>query len=118
MKAAYIEQQGGPEVFKFGELPDPKAGAGEIVVDIVAASVNGADYKVRNGGYGTTLKFPYVLGRFDFSGTVSAVGEGVNDFKIGDEVFAVLPGGLRALMRRRSRSRLTSWRRSLRASRM
>jgi len=62
------------------------------VVDIAAATVNGADWKVRNGDYGTALKFPYVLGR-DFSGTVAAVGEGVTDFKIGDEVFAVLPAG-------------------------
>src|SRR5262245_10687851 len=92
MKAAYIEKNGGPEVFKYGDLPDPKAGAGEIVVDIVAATVNGADWKVRNGDYGTSLKFPYVLGR-DFSGTVGAVGEGVTDFKVGDEVFAVLPPG-------------------------
>ncbi|MBM3529099.1 MAG: NADP-dependent oxidoreductase [Alphaproteobacteria bacterium] len=92
MKAAYIEQNGGPDVFKYGDLPDPKAGPGEIVVDIVAATVNGADWKVRNGDYGTALKFPYVLGR-DFSGTVAAVGEGVADFKPGDEVFAVLPAG-------------------------
>ncbi len=91
MKAAYLDQTGGPDVFKFGDLPDPKAGAGEIVVDIVAASVNGADWKVRKGEY-AALKFPYVLGR-DFSGTVSAVGEGVNEFKTGDEVFAVLPPG-------------------------
>ncbi len=93
MKAAYIERNGGPEVFVYGDLPDPKAGAGEIVVDIVAATVNGADWRVRDGGYGTALKFPYVLGR-DFSGAVSAVGEGVTDFKVGDEVFAVLPPGL------------------------
>ena len=92
MKASYLEQHGGPEVLKYGELPDPKAGAGEIVVDIVAATVNGADWRVRAGGYGTALKFPYVLGR-DFSGTVSALGEGVTDFKIGDAVFAVLPPG-------------------------
>jgi NADPH:quinone reductase-like Zn-dependent oxidoreductase len=91
MKAAYLEQQGGPEVLKYGELPDPKPGPGEVLVDIVAASVNGADWKVRTGGYGA-LKFPYVLGR-DFSGTVSALGEGVTDFKVGDEVFAVLPAG-------------------------
>jgi NADPH:quinone reductase-like Zn-dependent oxidoreductase len=91
MKAAYLEQQGGPEVFKYGDLPDPKAGAGELVVDIVAATVNGADWKVRTGDYGA-LKFPYVLGR-DFSGTVSAVGEGVTGFKPGDAVFAVLPPG-------------------------
>jgi len=92
MKAAYIEKNGGPEVFKYGDLPDPKAGPGEIVVDIVAATVNGADWKVRDGGYGNSMKFPYVLGR-DFSGTVAAVGEGVTDFKVGDEVFAVLPPG-------------------------
>lgn len=92
MKAAYIEKNGGPEVFKYGDLPDPKAGPGEIGVDIVAATVNGADWRVRDGGYGNTMKFPYVLGR-DFSGTVAAVGEGVTGFKVGDEVFAVLPPG-------------------------
>ena len=92
MKASYLDQHGGPEVLKYGDLPDPKAGAGEVVVDIVAATVNGADWKVRNGDYGTALKFPYVLGR-DFSGTVRAVGEGVTDFKVGDAVFAVLPPG-------------------------
>jgi NADPH:quinone reductase-like Zn-dependent oxidoreductase len=92
MKAAYLEQQGGPDVLKYGDLPDPKAGLGEVVVDIVAASVNGADWKVRAGGYGTTLKFPYILGR-DFSGTVAALGEGVTDFKVGDAVFGVLPPG-------------------------
>src|SRR5687767_10890189 len=92
MKASYIERHGGPEVLQYGDLPDPKAGPGDVVVDIAAASVNGADWKVRNGDYGTTLKFPYVLGR-DFSGTVSALGEGVTDFKVGDAVFGVLPPG-------------------------
>jgi len=92
MKAAYIERNGGPEVFKYGDLPDPKPGPGDVVVDIVASTVNGADWKVRNGDYGTKLNFPYVLGR-DFSGTVAAVGEGVTDFKAGDAVFGVLPPG-------------------------
>ncbi len=91
MKAAYLEQTGGPEVLKYGDLPDPKAGPGDVLVDIVAASVNGADWKVRAGEY-AALKFPYVLGR-DFSGTVSALGEGVADFKVGDAVFGVLPPG-------------------------
>src|SRR5690606_25369648 len=92
MKASYLEHTGGPEVLKYGDLPNPTAGPGEVVVDIVAASVNGADWKVRNGDYGTALKAPYILGR-DFSGTVSAVGEGVTDFKVGDAVFGVLPPG-------------------------
>src|SRR5438876_996893 len=88
MKAAFIERHGGPEVLKFGEMPDPVAAAGEVVVDIVAASVNGADWKVREGKSGQLSKFPYILGR-DFSGVVSAVGEGVTDLSVGDEVFAV-----------------------------
>jgi NADPH:quinone reductase-like Zn-dependent oxidoreductase len=49
MRAAFIERHGGPEVLKFGEMPDPVAASGEVVVDIVAASVNGADWKVREG---------------------------------------------------------------------
>jgi NADPH:quinone reductase-like Zn-dependent oxidoreductase len=92
MKAAYIERNGGPEVFKYGDLPDPTLGPGDVLVDIHAATVNGADWKVRNGDYGTSMKFPYVLGR-DFSGTVAALGEGVTDFKVGDAVFGVLPAG-------------------------
>src|SRR3954467_1942969 len=88
MKAAYIERHGGPEVLKFGEMPDPVAAPGEVVVNIVAASVNGADWKVREGKSGQLSKFPYILGR-DFSGVISAVGDGVGDLRVGDEVFAV-----------------------------
>src|SRR5215203_6622987 len=91
MKAVYIQQFGGPEVVKYGDLPDPSAGPGQIVVDTFAASVNGADWKVRAGNHGQQ-KFPLVLGR-DFSGVVSAVGEGVADLRIGDEVFGVLELG-------------------------
>ena len=62
MKAAYIERYGGPEVLRYGDLPDPSAGPGEVVVDISAATVNAADWKSRSGGY-DGAKFPYVLGR-------------------------------------------------------
>ena len=92
MKAAYIERHGGPEVLKYGDMPDPVAGAGQVVVDIVAASVNGADWKVREGKSGQLSHFPYILGR-DFSGVVSAVGSGVTDLRVGDEVFAVCDAG-------------------------
>jgi NADPH:quinone reductase-like Zn-dependent oxidoreductase len=91
MKAVYIRQFGGPEVLEYGDLPDPSAGAGQIVVDTVAASVNGADWKARAGHYGKPT-FPLILGR-DFSGVVSAVGTGVADLRIGDEVFGVLETG-------------------------
>jgi NADPH:quinone reductase-like Zn-dependent oxidoreductase len=92
MKAAYIERHGGPEVLKFGDMPDPVARPGEVVVDIVAASVNGADWKVREGKSGQLAHFPYILGR-DFSGVVAAVGDGVTDLRVGDEVFAVCDAG-------------------------
>ena len=91
MKAAYIDRFGGPEVLQYGDLPDPVASAGQVIVDVVAASVNGADWRVRAGQYGQAT-FPLVLGR-DFSGTVAALGEGVNDFKVGDAVFGVLEAG-------------------------
>ena len=88
MKAAYIEGHGGPEALKYGDRPDPVAGADEVVVDIHAASINGADWKVRAGGSIPQSAFPYILGR-DFSGVVSAVGEDVDDLQIGDHVFVV-----------------------------
>src|SRR5262249_3649534 len=91
MKAVFIEKFGGPEVLKYGDLPDPVAAPGEVVVDVHAASVNGADWKVRVGQYKQT-KFPFALGR-DFSGVVSAVGAGVDVLKVGDAVFGVLEAG-------------------------
>lgn len=91
MKAALISAHGGPEVLHYGDAPDPVAGPGEVVVDIHAATVNAADYKVRLGEYGKK-NFPYILGR-DFSGVVSALGDGVSDLKLGDAVFGVTDQG-------------------------
>src|SRR5215813_3171524 len=93
MKAIIMDRHGGLEVLRYGELPDPVPDAGQVLVDIHAASVNGADTKVREGGAYTTIsKFPYVLGR-DFSGVVAALGAGVTDFSVGDAVFGVLAAG-------------------------
>lgn len=91
MKAAYIERFGGPEVLLYGTLPDPQPGPGQVVVDVAAASVNGADPKVALGEY-KQVQFPVILGR-DFSGVVSAVGEDVADLARGDAVFGVLETG-------------------------
>ena len=89
MKAAYFMKNGGPEVMQYGDVPDPVAGPGQVLVDVHAASVNGADWKVRAGSYAPITQFPYIPGR-DFSGVVSALGEGVKDFKVGDPVFGVV----------------------------
>ncbi|HEX9685814.1 MAG TPA: NADP-dependent oxidoreductase [Burkholderiales bacterium] len=89
MKAAYFMKNGGPEVMQYGDVADPVAGPGQVLVDVHAASVNGADWKVRAGSYAPITQFPYIPGR-DFSGVVSALGEGVKDFKVGDPVFGVV----------------------------
>jgi NADPH:quinone reductase-like Zn-dependent oxidoreductase len=88
MKASFFRKYGGPEVFEYGELPDPVPAAGEVVVDIHAASINAADWKMRAGQYPAKIDFPHVPGR-DFSGVVAALGKGASDFKVGDAVFGV-----------------------------
>ncbi len=94
MQAVLMDDYGGPEVLRLGEAVDPVAGPGEIVVDIHAASVNAADWKVREGFRRDDVKlaFPHILGR-DFSGVVRTMGEGVTDLAPGDAVFAVIERG-------------------------
>jgi len=92
LKAVLLTQHGGPENLRLGDVPDPVPAPGEVLVDVHAASVNAADYKVRLGSYDSKLRFPYILGR-DFSGVVSARGAGVTDFAVGDPVFGVLDAG-------------------------
>jgi NADPH:quinone reductase-like Zn-dependent oxidoreductase len=94
MKAVLLTGHGGPEMLRYGEAPDPVAGPGDVVVDIHAASVNAADYKVRLGsGVYSKIRFPHILGR-DFSGMVAAVGAGVGDLAVGDAVFGVTDQGI------------------------
>lgn len=88
MKASFFRSFGGPEVLQYGNLPDPLPAAGEVVVDIHAASINAADWKMRAGQYANGIEFPHVPGR-DFSGVVAALGEGAQGFKVGDAVFGV-----------------------------
>jgi NADPH:quinone reductase-like Zn-dependent oxidoreductase len=94
MKAVFFERFGGPEVLQYGDLPDPTPAPGEVVVDVAAASINAADWKFRSGQYArhSGANFPLIPGR-DFSGLVSALSNGVNDFKVGDAVFGVLDMG-------------------------
>jgi NADPH:quinone reductase-like Zn-dependent oxidoreductase len=85
LKACFFRRYGGPEVLEYGELPDPAPRAGELLVEIHAASINAADWKMRSGHYGAGIEFPHVPGR-DFSGTVI---KSAGDFKPGDAVFGV-----------------------------
>ena len=92
MKAAYFMKNGGPEVLQYGDVPDPVAKPGQVLIDVHAASVNAADWKVRAGHYAPITEFPYIPGR-DFSGIVAALGDGVMDLAVGDAVFGVCDVG-------------------------
>lgn len=87
MLVVEIAEYGGPEVLKFVDRPDPKAGQNEVVVDIIATSVNAADWKTRSKSSRFDLMLPHVLGR-DFSGVISECGPNVR-FTPGDAVFGV-----------------------------
>ena len=92
MKAAYIEETGGPEKIIFGELPDPVPGAGEVLVRVGAASVNPIDTYVRGGMVPAELPMPFVVGS-DLAGTVEAVGANVTRFQSGNRVWGANQGG-------------------------
>lgn len=94
MQAFVINQFGSTDVFEQVELPTPKAGKGQLLVAIAASGINPLDYKIRRGDFpGFTHDFPAIL-HGDFAGTVSAVGEGVSGFAIGDQVYGCA-GGVR-----------------------
>jgi NADPH:quinone reductase-like Zn-dependent oxidoreductase len=90
MKAVQFHQYGGPEVVALADIPDPQPAPSEVLVEIVAASINPIDWKMRAGLLREffDLALPHVLGR-DFSGVVRVVGAQVRDIAVGDEVFGV-----------------------------
>src|SRR6267378_2617152 len=91
MKAIVVREFGGPEVLKLEEVPDPKPGAGEVLVRIRAAGVNPVDAYIHTGTYARKPPLPYTPG-FDGAGEVEAVGAGVTDVKPGDRVYVSGPG--------------------------
>ncbi|GAA4681547.1 NAD(P)H-quinone oxidoreductase [Gordonia humi] len=74
------------------DLPDPRPAPGEVVIDVAAAGVNRADVMQRAGKYPPPPGASNVFG-LEASGTVSAIGDGVSGWSIGDEVCALLAGG-------------------------
>ncbi len=92
MRAVKVTEPGGPEVLTVVEVEDPTPGPGEVLVDVVATAVNKADTLQRRGFYPPPPGASDVLG-LECSGRVSALGEGVHDWQVGDEVCALLVGG-------------------------
>jgi NADPH:quinone reductase-like Zn-dependent oxidoreductase len=87
MKAAYFDAHGGPDVLVVGELPDPEPGPGDVIVEVEAAALNHLDLWVRRGLPGLNVALPHVGGS-DFAGTISEVGRGVEEWRVGDRVTA------------------------------
>lgn len=92
MRAVVVTEPGGPEALSVVDLPDPEPGAGEVVIDVVASAVNRADTLQRMGFYPPPPGASDVLG-LECSGRISALGEGVEGWAVGDEVCALLAGG-------------------------
>jgi putative PIG3 family NAD(P)H quinone oxidoreductase len=92
MHAVVITEPGEPEVLHWLEVPDPVAGPGEVVIDIAAGGVNRADLMQRQGLYPPPPGAPPYPG-LECSGRIRSVGEGVTDWRPGDEVCALLAGG-------------------------
>jgi NADPH:quinone reductase-like Zn-dependent oxidoreductase len=90
MKAIVVHEYGGPEVLKFEDYPDPVPGLGEVLVRVAAASVNPIDYMRRAGLTNDfyPIHFPGLIG-VDMAGIVVKTGHGVEDFSVGDQVFAM-----------------------------
>jgi len=92
MKAIILDEHGTVDGFKLLEIPNPIVLPGHVILKVCASSVNPVDCKIRNGmlaGIGPEL--PGIL-HGDVAGVISEVGEGVEDFQVGDEVYGCIGG--------------------------
>lgn len=92
MRAVIAQGTGGPEVLSVGEVADPTPAAGEVLVKVAAAGLNRADLLQRQGFYPPPPGASEIIG-MECSGTIVALGEGVEGHAVGDEVCALLAGG-------------------------
>ena len=92
MMAITLPSYGGPDALVLAEVPDPVAGPGEVLVDVTATAVNRADVLQRMGFYHPPAGASPYPG-LECSGRISALGEGVAGWQVGDEVCALLSGG-------------------------
>ena len=88
MKAIRIHEDGGPEVLRYEDVPDPVAGPGAVLVELRAAGLNHLDVWVRKGL--PSVPKPRILGA-DGAGVVAALGDGVDAFALGERV-VINPG--------------------------
>ena len=92
MKAIVPRAPGGPEVLEYVDVPDPELGEGEVLVEVAATAINRADLLQRQGHYPPPPGASAIIG-LECSGTVAALGPGVEGLEAGQEVCALLAGG-------------------------
>ena len=90
MKAVRFHEVGGPEVLQHEDVPLPVPGPGQVRVKVAASAFNAADNGMRAGFLPIPIVLPHVPG-YDVSGTVDALGDGVESLSVGDAVIAFLP---------------------------
>lgn len=91
MKAVLLMGYGGLDQLVYGDAPDPKPRAGEVLVKVDATSVNPVDWKIRHGDVKATMpvEFPAILGR-DVAGIVVSLGPDTEGFQPGDRVMGLV----------------------------
>ena len=92
MNCIEISEPGGPDVLVLATRPAPNAGAGEVVIKVAAAGVNGPDLMQRKGLYPPPKGATDLLG-LEVAGTVAEVGDGVLTWSVGDPICGLTNGG-------------------------
>jgi putative PIG3 family NAD(P)H quinone oxidoreductase len=93
MRAVVLTQFGGPEVLQIVDIPAPKPGPEEVLVQVRATALNRADLLQRRGLYPNPFPDAHDVPGMEFSGTVASVGERVRAWHVGDEVMGIVSGG-------------------------
>jgi NADPH2:quinone reductase len=92
MRAVEITQPGKPEVLKIGSRPVPQAKPGEVLIKVAAAGLNRPDTMQRAGHYPPPPGAPDIPG-LEIAGEIVALGEGVKEWRVGDQAAALVAGG-------------------------
>ncbi|SOB87347.1 NADPH:quinone reductase [Sphingomonas guangdongensis] len=92
MRALLSEMAGGPETLKLTNLPDPVAGAGQVVVRVGACAINYPDVLIIEDRYQVRPPRPFAPGG-EIAGTIESVGAGVSGWQVGERVVAVIGHG-------------------------
>jgi NADPH:quinone reductase-like Zn-dependent oxidoreductase len=90
MQAVQFHEIGGPEVLQYGDVEQPTPAAGQVRLRVTASAFNAADNGMRAGFLPIPIRLPHIPG-YDVSGTIDAIGEGVDGVSIGDPVIGFLP---------------------------